>query len=257
VQGFGRNTIGQGAYALQNKFSKSDFAANNPNATLLFNKATGAIAGAGFGGAKGGFAAAEKKRQGAQDKSRKDLYERIGKVNREDYATKEDYDKARRTALGRQGQFVESLRSNTILSHMTGGRNIGAAANPFNVPGGANLRSATNFEKAYKKAEAKEYKEDNEKELKENQLALKEYEAAKIRPGISDKEKAELEEQIKTLEGYNEKLQKQINEAKKAQKEDDKSAQAKATAKALREEQEKDSSGKSDKKESGGDKSKS
>ena len=248
-----RNTVGRGAALAQDKFSQSKYAAANPNLALMVNKATGVVAGTSWGGAKGGFAAAEKKRLETQDKNRKDTYERLGNVHREDYKTDDDFDKARRAALGRQGQFVTNLRSNSILSHMTGGRNIGIASNPFNVTGGANLRSAGKLGKVQEKAEAKEYKKDNQEEMKRNNAEINELKG-KLGAGSmlfdrsgkeitrSDAEKKGIQKRIDELENKNEDLKKRLNRADQVEKEEDKVEQAKATAKAIKD-QEKESGG--------------
>ena len=164
VQKSAQQTFGRGANFIQNKAAQSDWAKNNPNAALMFNKAAGVVSTASFGDkkSKDGFVGAEKKRKEGQDKSRKDLYERMNNVNREDYAFgekgQEEYEKEKKAAFERQETLVENMKTETIMSRMMGD-------NP-------NARSQYKLEKDYNADYGKEYSGEIKAEMERNREEL-------------------------------------------------------------------------------------
>lgn len=164
VQKGAQQTAGRAANFIQNKAAQSDWAKNNPNAALMFNRAAGVVSTASFGDnkSKGGFVGGEKKRKEGQDKARKDLYERMGGVNREDYAFgkdgQEEYEKEKKAAFERQAKLVENMKTETIMSRMMGD-------NP-------NARSNYKLEKDYNADYGKEYGAKIDEEMKANREEL-------------------------------------------------------------------------------------
>jgi hypothetical protein len=164
VQKGAQQTAGRAANFIQNKAAQSDWAKNNPNAALMFNKAAGVVSTASFGDkkSKDGFVGGEKKRKEGQDKARKDLYERTGNVNREDYAFgekgQEEYEKEKKAAFERQAKLVENMKTETVMSRMMGD-------NP-------NARSQYKLEKDYNADYGKEYSNKIDEEMKANREEL-------------------------------------------------------------------------------------
>ena len=159
----GRQTVGRAADYAQNQVARSDWAKNNPNAALMFNKAAGVVSSASFGDKKnkGGFVGEEKKRKEGQDRARKDLYERM-EVNREDFpmdeAGEKRYEAEKKAEFERKEKFVENMKTESIFSHMMGD-------NP-------NARSHIKLEKDYKGEYGKEYSGEIREEMENNRKEL-------------------------------------------------------------------------------------
>lgn len=163
VQKGAQQTFGRGANFIQNKAAQSDWAKNNPNAALMFNKAAGVVSTASFGDkkSKGGFVGGEKKKEEEQDKARKDLYERMD-VKRESFAFGDEgqrkYETAKKAAFDRQAKFIENMKTETIMSRMM-------RDNP-------NARSQYKLEKDYNADYGKEYSDKIDDEMKANREEL-------------------------------------------------------------------------------------
>ena len=114
----GRNTLGWAATKANESEAMRRFYANNPNVGMGISKGLSSISSSSFGGKKGGFEGSRK----ASEKSRKDIYKRIGTVNRENYSSQEEFDRAEKDALISQRQYVNQLKSTPLATFMSGRR---------------------------------------------------------------------------------------------------------------------------------------
>jgi hypothetical protein len=169
VQKGAQQTAGRGANYVANKIAQSDFAKTHPDIARTAAGAANVVATASFGDkkSKDGFVGGEKKRKEGQDKSRKDFYERMDNVNRENFAFGDDgqkaYETAKKAAFDRQAKFIDNMKTETIMSRMMG--KVGMDENP-------NARSQYKLEKDYNADYGKEYSDKITSEMKSNREEL-------------------------------------------------------------------------------------
>lgn len=110
----GRNTAGRVANVISENEKVRKFVASTPLVGDLADRGLKGISSASFGGRKGGYDKARKD----DEKTRKDRYNRLGEVHRENYATEDDYKKAQQRALGIQGSYINRLKGDSLSKIM-------------------------------------------------------------------------------------------------------------------------------------------
>jgi hypothetical protein len=114
----GSRTLGRAAYWADTKATPW-LASKSSIAGTLSSKAFSGISGAGFGVKKGGYEDRLKAKKEAQEK----LHEKVGRVNRSDYATEAEFETARDAARGYQEKYRANLPwKNSVMGFMLDNR---------------------------------------------------------------------------------------------------------------------------------------
>jgi hypothetical protein len=101
----GRRTLGRAAYAANESGAMKRLASLSPTLGGFASKGLSSVSGAGFGVKKGGY----KDVLDAKKKAEEAMHKKIGNVERGDYATKEEYDKAKDRARAYQEKYRANL----------------------------------------------------------------------------------------------------------------------------------------------------
>jgi hypothetical protein len=124
----GRNTLGTAAYGLNRSGAMAKLATFSPAAGRLASKGLSGISSAGFSGKKGGYEGVLKQKK----KEFEALHERLGEVERSDYATEEEFNEAKKRAGAAQQSFRENLPKRSIFYGMMTSRASRESATKLN-----------------------------------------------------------------------------------------------------------------------------
>ncbi len=208
---FGRNSFGAGASRFSDSRFMRAFAAKSPYIGGAAMGGLSKISGASFGGKKGGYDAAMK----AEQKALEAMNKKVGNVNRYDYASKEDYEKAKTAAEAYQKTHRDAVAGRSIMNLMVRNRAGQAASGSLN--------------KKVKQEAAKKNKKANEARLTKNNERLAEIEAElkKTHTGVGfgmteipESEKEALRNEKEVIEAANAAIKDELNDADKGSYDD-------------------------------------
>ena len=152
----GRNVVGQGAYALNKSDTLRGLARWSPAAGILASKGLSKVSSASFGGKKDGYDTSLKR----QKKDIEAMHRRIGEVERSDYGSIGEFKEAEKKAREDQAGFRTSLIRPNLFNRMMGIRGNREAEAKLSED--ARKKALLNSLKVDKKA-----REDKTQELKE------------------------------------------------------------------------------------------